>query len=59
MSLILKALIALVLGAVGFLIAKLVFTHFNADADHFWATIIGIIVGLAYFFDAQRHLTQP
>lgn len=48
MSLILKALIALVIGVVVAFIVGQVCKHFGFDL--FWGWLIGVIAGLIYFF---------
>lgn len=52
MQVILKALIALVVGAVGYAVARFVCIHFGIDI--FWAMLIGVIVGLVYFFSGPE-----
>lgn len=48
-----KALIALVIGAVVALISEVVCRHFNIDP--FWGWLIGVIAGLIYFFSGPEH----
>jgi len=55
MSLLLKALIALIIGVVAAAIAEAVCRHFNIDT--FWGWLIGVIVGVGYFLNGPENFT--
>lgn len=49
MNTLLKALLALVVGYIAYLITAYVLRHFSID--QFWAVIVGVIVGVAYYLN--------
>lgn len=47
MGILVKALIALIIGAIVAAIAEVVCRHFGID--DFWGWLVGVVVGLVYF----------